>query len=198
MTSSVAAFLVQVAQILSERYRPIFSEALQDHRSGRRDRAAASVATLSRTHPGAARPEFGRRQAAPSPRSGRNFLPHHEPMIRSGSRATTSSMLTTRSLAEARPGRSAKMSLPPVISTKSVTYPGLITSTSRQSLRVSRRARSCSTRGWRGCDPIPAAFATRDAIAMVWRNSYFCSAGVAVAGPSPTISSTVSPSLAPS
>jgi hypothetical protein len=32
-------------------------------------------------------------------RSGRNFFPHHEPMIRSGLRATTSSTVTTRSLA---------------------------------------------------------------------------------------------------
>src|SRR5215472_1707392 len=55
--------------------------------------------------------------------SGRNFLPHHEPMIRSGSRAITSSTATTRSLAAPRSARSAKMSMPPAISTSSETHP---------------------------------------------------------------------------
>ena len=42
-------------------------------------------------------------------RSSRNLLPHHEPMIRSGRRATTSSAVTIRPLAASDIARSAKM-----------------------------------------------------------------------------------------
>src|SRR5207253_1626741 len=57
--------------------------------------------------------------ARASTRSGRNFLPHHEPMIRSGSRATTSSAVTTRSLAALRLPRSANWQ--PADSTRAAT-----------------------------------------------------------------------------
>ena len=56
-------------------------------------------------------------------RSGRNFLPHHEPMIRSGSRAITSSIVTTRSLAAPWLARSPKMSVPPAMAMRCETHP---------------------------------------------------------------------------
>ncbi len=53
--------------------------------------------------------------------SGRNFLPHHEPMMTSGSRAMISSAVTIRSLADLPADRSAKMSMPPATSINSDT-----------------------------------------------------------------------------
>src|SRR6202035_1505242 len=55
--------------------------------------------------------------------SGRNFLPHHEPMMMSGARAMTSAAVTMRSLADLRTARSAKISLPPAASINSETQP---------------------------------------------------------------------------
>jgi hypothetical protein len=50
--------------------------------------------------------------------SGRNFLPHHEPMMMSGG-ATISSAVAIRSFADLPAERSTKMSIPPAISISS-------------------------------------------------------------------------------
>jgi CO/xanthine dehydrogenase Mo-binding subunit len=49
--------------------------------------------------PGRSRPAITRCRSFARTRSGRSFFPHYEPMIKSGSRAITSSAVTTRSSA---------------------------------------------------------------------------------------------------
>ena len=75
--------------------------------------------------------------------SGRNFLPHHEPMMRSGAARTTSSgSATMRSRPRLAAARSGKMSSPPAMPTSSLTQ--------RMALICGSSHSSKYTRGRRG------------------------------------------------